>query len=222
MSKILVAEDDLGLADVIRERLMYERHVVEVANDGEAALELLNAYDYDLIILDWQMPRKTGIEVVRAYRAKGGQTPILMLTGKNTLDDKEAGFESGADDYLTKPFQSRELVMRVKALLRRPVDYSGGLLKIGALSLDNTAHKVCYHDKDVQLSPKEFSMLEEMMKHPGQVFSAAALLDRVWGGEEDVAEDTVRVVIKRVRQKLGEPSPIQTVHGVGYKLDVPE
>lgn len=223
MAKILLVEDDMGLSRMVRDWLTFEHHLVETADNGRDGLDKLQFYQYDLVILDWELPEMTGIEICKEFRSRGGTTPVLMLTGKGTIGDKESGFEAGADDYLTKPFHMKELSMRLKALLRRGgTALQGDTLKFRDLVLEPTSHRVTRDGKDLQLLPKEFALLEFLMRHPNQVFSAEALLSRVWASESDTTVDAVSTCIKRLRKKVdmdGQSSVIKTVHGVGYKLE---
>ncbi len=222
MAKILIVEDDLGLTRMVREWLTFEHHLVETSNDGQDGLEKLRSFEYDVVVLDWDLPLLSGLEVCREFRSRGGSTPILMLTGKDGITDKESGFGAGADDYLTKPFHMKELSMRLKALLRRAAPFTGDKLKAGNLELDVQSHKVTRDGDELQLLPKEFSLLEFLMRHPGQVFSAEALLNRVWASEADTSVDAVSTCIKRLRKKIdveGKRSLVRTIHGIGYKLD---
>lgn len=223
MAKLLLIEDDAGLCRMIRDWLAIEHHNVEVVNDGKDGLEKLKFYSYDMVILDWQLPGMEGVDVLREYRNNGGVTPILMLTGKDKIVDKEAGFEAGADDYLTKPFHMKELSARVRALLRRPPALVADSLKRGDLELDRGNHSVKRDGEQIRLLPREFALLEFLMRHPGQVFSADALLNRVWASESDATVDALTTCIKRLRKKVdveGKQSIIRTIHGVGYKLDI--
>lgn len=221
MAKILLVEDDRDLAGMVFDWLKFEHHLVEMVHDGQEGLELVQSYDYDIIVLDWELPNVSGVDILRQYRSGGGMTPILMLTGKGAVHEKEAGLDSGADDYLTKPFHMKELSARVRSLLRRPPQVTGNVLTAGLLSLEPSTYRVTKNGADLQLLPKEFALLEFLMRHPNQVFSAEALLDRVWKSESDVSPETVRTCLKRLRKKIdveGEASIIQTLHGVGYKL----
>lgn len=221
MTKILVVEDDKTLATTVSDWLKYEHYLVEVVPSGQAALDRLGTSQYDVIVLDLALPGIGGIEVLRQYRARGGATPVLILTGKGELDEKEQGFEAGADDYLTKPCHLRELSARVKALLRRPKLVVGNTLKAGELELDPNAFKVMRNGVEVQLARMEFALLEFLMRHPGQVFSPEALLERVWQSESERSPESIRTLIKKLRKKIDAPdgeSHIENVHGVGYRL----
>jgi len=224
MPKILLAEDDPELAGVVKDWLTREFHVVEWVADGNEALESLRFYEYDVLILDWAMPGITGVEIAKKFRAQGGTTPILMLTGKTMIREKEEGFDAGADDYLTKPFDPRELSARLKALLRRPKGVLSNAISFGDLELDPRSRRVTRAGKDVQLGPKEFALLEFFMRHPSEVFTSDALLERVWLNESDSSSDTVRVHINRLRNKIDvddSESVIRTVFKQGYCFEPP-
>lgn len=222
MAKILIVEDDLDIATIVSRWLKHENHLVETSKDGEDAQMKLKLNQYDLIILDWMLPKITGVDLCKKFRANGGTTPILLLTAKSTIENKETGLDSGADDYLTKPFDLKELSARVRALMRRAGSLVNKTIKIGDISLDASEHQVLVADKQVSLNPKEFALLEFLMRHPGQIFSGEALLSRVWQSDAQASSDTVRAHIKNLRKKIdlpGKASPISTVHGLGYKFD---
>ncbi len=225
MAKILLVEDDLDLRQIVEDWLRHDHHLIETATKGDEAMELIGIYPYDLIILDWQLPVYDGIRILKKFRQDGGKTPVLMLTGQDLAEQIEHGLDSGADDYLTKPFHMKELSARVRALLRRPQSIVENVLKVADISLNPRTYAVTKGGADIRLLPKEFALLEFLMRHPNQVFSAEALLDRVWRSENDAAPETVRTCIKRLRRKIdgdSEESVIQTLHGVGYKLHAPE
>lgn len=223
MAKILIVEDNSELMDNVRDWLTQEQYVVDCCTDGVEALAYLGTYEYDAIVLDWTLPKMSGIEVCKQYRSQGGSTPIIMLTGRRTLDDKEIGLDAGADDYLTKPFEVRELSARIRALLRRAPKVAGDVLKAGHLALDKETHKVTKNGQEVHLMPKEFAILELMMTYPSKIFSAESLIERVWSSSSDASPEIVRKYINRLRAQVdteGAPSVIRTVHGVGYALDI--
>jgi DNA-binding response OmpR family regulator len=224
MAKILLVEDDEPLARFVRDSLSREHYAVEAVTSGLQAYEMLRAYSYDLIILDWELPGKPGVEVCREFRNGGGKTPVLMLTGKGTIPDKEVGFDSGADDYLTKPFHIKELLMRLRALLRRPGELLEDVLRAGNMCLYPDKFRITRDGKDLQLVRMEFSLLEFFMRNPNRVISAEGLLERVWKSESEATVDAIRTTIVRLRKKIdldGRPSLIQNVYGMGYKF-VPE
>lgn len=223
MAKILIVEDDKDTSGMLDDWLSLEHHVVECVYTGTDALDRLSFYFYDIVILDWTLPEMSGLEVLKAYRVKGGETPILMLTGRNTVVEKETGLDSGADDYLTKPFNAKELSARIRALLRRSsTQKRGSTVSINGLEIDPVAHTFKKDGELIELHPKEFALLEFFMRHPDQVFSTEALLDRVWSSDSESSPDTVRVTLQRLRKKIDEPdkpSVIETKHRVGYRLN---
>jgi DNA-binding response OmpR family regulator len=224
MAKILVVEDEHDLSIPMRDWLTREQHVVELVDNGLDALDRLKVYKYDVIVLDLMLPGMNGMEVCKKYRNDGGAASILMLTAKNTIEDKELGLDAGADDYLTQPFHLKELSARIRALLRRHTQSTSRELRVGALALDVVSRKVIFNGEEVHFVPREFSLLEFLMRHPNQVFSAEALLDRVWASDTMASPDTIRTYIKILRKKLGgegKDSLIKTVHGVGYKIEAP-
>lgn len=223
MAKILIVEDDLALANIVHDWLKKENHVVDRVADGNDGLERLQSYDYDLVILDIDLPGLTGYEVCRRFRRSGGKCGVIMLTGRGAVDDKEAGLDSGADDYLTKPFHPRELSARIRSLLRRsPVAALENIITRGDVVMDVKRLKVTRSEKEIQLNPMEFSLLEFFMRNPGQYFSQEALLNRVWSSTSEASPDTVRFHIAKLRSKLdrqGEESLIKTQHKIGYCFD---
>ena len=224
MAKIYIIEDDEELSDTLKDCLVSERHVVEQAYSGGEGLDHLRHYNYDLIILDWDLPQLTGLQLCTEFRHRGGNTPILFLTGLQDIAYKEKGFDAGCDDYLTKPFNLSELTRRVKALLRRPpaIVNENGLLTGRHLTLNPISTKVTASGREVRLNPKEYALLEFFMRYPGQVFSAEALLDRVWKSTSESSTEAITTAVKRLRKKLdieGEPSLITTVHRVGYRFE---
>ncbi|MDX1989615.1 MAG: response regulator transcription factor [Candidatus Obscuribacter sp.] len=223
MAKVLVVEDDEQLRSLVAELLKSEKHTVDTADDGISARILLGNSHYDLLILDWNLSdQTTGIDIIKEHRAGGGNTPILMLTGKTDYDDRETGLDSGADDYLCKPFHPREFGARVRALLRRVPKIVGKVLKVKQVELDSTAFRVTVAGKEIKLFPKEFALLEFLMRHPNQVFNNDSILDSVWSTDSAATVETLRQVMARLRSKLenaGASGLITTVYGVGYKLE---
>jgi DNA-binding response OmpR family regulator len=221
MPKVLLADDNVELSEMVARYLKFEHYTVEVVDNGDSALELLSTCDFDLAILDWEMPGKSGVEVCQSHRQRGGTTPILMLTGKNEIDDKLFGLDSGADDYLTKPFHVQELIARLRALLRRSPLTASPIFKLGNLSLDSESYRVLVDAKDLKLIPKEFGILETLLKKSGKVFSTDELLNKVWVANEVASAESVRTHIKNLRQKLSKAGcnvEVETLHGIGYKV----
>ncbi len=224
MAKILLVEDDTGLAALTEQWLADEHYSVEIAYDGNSGWERMHLCEYDLIILDWNLPFISGVELCKRYRAKQGLAPIIMLTGRSAIREKEEGFDSGADDYLTKPFDMKELSARVRALLRRPRTMVSNLLTRGNITLDPVKYRVTKAGQDVHLVPKDFALLEFLMRHPDDVFSTDTLLQRVWSSESESTGEALRSSVKRLRQKLDDEnvdvdkSFIENVPRVGYRL----
>ena len=221
MAKILVVEDDVDLAEVLAFTLSSKGHSIQKLTKSEEALAVLRAYKFDLVILDWMMPRISGIQILQGYRESGGKTPVLMLTAKSSVDDKETGLDAGADDFLSKPFHTKELLARVRALLRRPTSMSPTLLQAGDLTLDPVSCLVKKSGQELHLRPKVYSLLEFFMRHPGQVFSSEAILERVWMDDSLASGETVRTHIKLLRKALGEhndDSLIKNIRNRGYLL----
>jgi len=224
MTKLLLVDDDTSLADTVSRYLTQTDHyVVECAHTGEDALALMLTYEYDVIVLDWGLPEMSGLEVLNQYRDRAGKARILMLTAKSELSNKEKGFNAGADDYLTKPFTVKELALRIKALLRRPVEIVSDQLTIADIVLNSKTFQVTKAGVAVELTRKEFALLELFMRYPNQVFSQDAILDRLWKSEADTSADAIKVWIKRLRTKIDSENTklIKNVHGVGYKLEPP-
>lgn len=224
MAKILIVEDDIALSESLQAWLETEKHRVDVVNDGLTAQEYLCTYDYDLVILDWQLPGREGIEVCKEYRMSGGEAYVIMLTGQSSPEHKEAGLDTGADDYVTKPFDTRELSARIRALLRRPIPLGSNVVTVADLSLDMKSHQASIAGHPLKLMPLEFSLLEFMVRHPGEVFSCDSLLKRVWSADSDVGLESVYTCVTRLRRKLkasGKADLIETVHSVGYKFVPP-
>jgi DNA-binding response OmpR family regulator len=221
MAKILLVEDDTDLAKTVEEWLAFEHHTVESVHNGSDGMERLRMCAYDAIILDWNLPDMTGLTICQKFRSNQGITPIIMLTGKSSIADREEGLDSGADDYLTKPFAMKELSARLRALLRRPHALLSNVLTAKDVELDSGKHSVLRNGKLIDLLPKEFALLEFLMRHPDHVFSGDELLRRVWHADSDATAEAIRTCLKRLRKKLGETednSIIETIYGVGYKL----
>ncbi len=230
MAKILVVDDEPTLRNVLQYNLTKEAHQVRTAGDGEEAIDQAREYEPDLILLDVMLPKLDGFEVCKAIRRESN-VPILMLTAKNSEIDKVVGLEIGADDYITKPFSMRELVARVKAMIRRSEMLKGELitgeadktrLAVRGLTMDLLQHKVMLDGRTINMKPKEFELLAFLSRHPDQVFSRDQLLDQVWGYEFGGDTRTVDVHIRWLREKIEEmpskPTYLETVRGVGYRL----
>lgn len=223
MAKLLLLEDDRQSALETAEALRDEGYLVDVSESIAEARAYLSAAHYDLIILDWNLPDGTGPQLLGELRASEHTTePVLFLTAMNAVEDKLEGFERGADDYLTKPFHKAELKARVKALLKRPTTSAQRQLKLRNIVVDQSKHEVFLDGEKVEFYPQEFALLEFLMLHPNQIFSADALLRRVWSTDSESSIETVRVTIMRLRQKLqseGQRPLISTLRNIGYRLD---
>ncbi len=223
MARILVVEDNPEMGQSVKDWLQGENHSVDLACDGQEALYFLKGAQYDVVVLDWELPKVSGVDVCRQYRAMGGKTPVIMLTGKRDVEDRITGLDAGCDDYLAKPFVSGELSARIRALLRRPAPAAlDNNLRVGRLLMETDKKRVFLDGKEVYLLPKELQVLEFFMRHPGQVFSADAVVERVWPSDSEATADVIKVHISRLRKRLdskGEESMFRTVHGLGYKLE---
>ncbi|MBS1957803.1 MAG: response regulator transcription factor [Cyanobacteria bacterium SZAS-4] len=223
MARILLVEDDKDQATTIEEWLTAEHHNVVVSYDGEEGCYRVENDAFDVIVLDWDLPKMSGIEILKRYRLKKGSTPIIMLTGKGSINDRESGLDGGADDYLTKPFSLRELSARIRALMRRPSEVKSNVLIVGKLQLDPVKHRVTKAGEEVQLLPRDFALLEFLMRNVDVVFSTDALLQRVWEDDSDASSDALRTAIKRLRKKLDDgedesKSVIENIPRVGYRM----
>ncbi len=221
MAKILLIEDDVELTCSVERWLSDEHYTVEVANSGKEGLALIMGSSFDVIVLDWHMPDISGLEILKEYRKEQGATPIIMLTGKTSVAEKETCFDAGADDYLTKPFSMKELSARLRALLRRPHAIISSILQTGDIQLDSTNRVVTKAGERKHLHPIDFALLEFFMRHPQCTFSAEALLQRVWHSDKDVTSDSLRCSIRRIRKALDAPtgdSLIENIPRVGYRL----
>lgn len=222
MAKILVVEDDSATSNVVKQYLEARGHQVDIADNSKDADAFISTYFYNVMIFDWHLKGSgSGLELLQKYRAGGGAAPVLMMTSRSSIDDKGAGFDAGADDYLPKPFDGRELVMRVEALLRRQHSTAGNVITVGKLSIDANKRVAFANDKPITLRPREFALLEHFMRFPGHVFSTEALLNAVWPSEDSPSELAVRIAIKRIRESISAElggDPIETVHKMGYVL----
>lgn len=218
--RILIIEDDEAIVRVLRRSLAYEGYTVDAANDGESGLALARDAHPDLVILDWMLPGMDGLEVCQRLRG-GGNIPILMLTAKDTVQDRVHGLDAGADDYMVKPFQLDELLARVRALLRRTQPERIPVLSFSDMSLDTSTRLAMRKGRAISLTAKEYDLLELFLRHPRQVLTREMIFDRVWGYDFGGESNVLDVYIRYLRQKLeleGETRLIHTVRGVGYVL----
>ena len=222
--RILVVEDSRRLAGIVKRGLLEEGYAVDNAYDGEEAEYMAETAPFDVIILDIMLPKKDGIAVCRDLRAKNVNVPILMLTAKDSVEDKVTGLDSGADDYLVKPFAFSELLARIRALLRREVLPKTQRLQVGDLSLDPQSREVRRSGDRLELTAKEYAILEYFIRRPNAVVTRTMLGESVWDYEFDGLSNIIDVYVRRIRQKIdvgGQASLIQTVRGAGYRLRVP-
>ncbi|MGA9451006.1 MAG: response regulator transcription factor [Verrucomicrobiia bacterium] len=219
--RILLVEDEKKVADIIARGLKAERYAVDVSHDGQSGWEMADAYNYDLVILDLMLPGLNGTEILQKIRRKNQEVPILILTARDGMADKIKNFEGGADDYLTKPFAFAELMLRVKALLRRgPVNRSS-VLRVADLEVDRLSQQVKRAGKKVELTAKEYSLLEYLATHPGRVFSRTMIIEHVWDQSFEGLTNIVDVYVRHLRAKVDDPYPtklLRTMRGVGYSL----
>lgn len=221
--KILMIEDDHRISNLIKRGLELKAHVVDTAFDGDTGLDLALSESYDVIILDWMLPKRSGLNLVGTIRRHQIHTPVLMLTAKTQIEDRVEGLEAGADDYLGKPFAFAELLARLHALSRRPHATRPSLLTTASLSLNPQTFEVKRFGRVMYLTKKEFALLEYLMRHPGQTFTPQVLTQNVWPYDSDVLPNTAQVYIGYLRHKIDRPFPHQkpllhTVRGFGYKL----
>lgn len=222
--RLLVVEDEPGIAAFLRQGLMEEGYAVDVVGDGERAIEFALSAPYDAIILDILLPKKDGFQVCAELRRRGLRTPILMLTARGAVEDQVRGLDAGADDYLMKPFAFAELLARVRALLRRPAVALPTLLQVGDLTLDPVTRRVERAGRPIELTPREFSLLELLMRHPGQVLSRTQIAEHVWNYNFFHQSNVVDVYVRYLRRKIDDgfqPRLIHTVRGAGYKIEAP-
>lgn len=219
--RVLIVEDELKMASLVRRGLAEEGHAADVAGKGEDALWLAQAHPYDVIVLDVMLPGLSGFETCRRLRNAGVWTPVLMLTARDAVEDRVAGLDVGADDYLTKPFSFAELLARLRALGRRNAVERPTELAVGGLRLDPAARRAWRDDTEVVLSPKEFALLETFMRRPGQVLTRLQLLEHAWDFAYENRSNVVDVYVRYLREKLDRPfgtDSFETVRGVGYRL----
>ncbi len=221
--KLLVVEDEHKIANSLKKGLEQESYVVDVAFDGDTGYDLASTEPYDVIVLDIMLPGRDGISICKELRKEGIHTPVLMLTAKGNIEDKVGGLNSGADDYLTKPFAFEELLARVRALTRRPREQLATSLEYHDLSLNTLTMDVRRGNVPIDLSRKEFMLLEFFMRHPNTIFNKDQLIERVWSIDSEILPNTVEVYVGYLRRKIdtamkGKPQLIHTVRGFGYKL----
>src|SRR5512140_2256244 len=217
--KILVIEDDPTVGQYVKRGLEEQRWGVDLVTDGEEGESRAAAEQYDLVVLDMRLPGRSGMEVLRAIRARGFERPVLVLTAQDAVDAKVEAFRAGADDYVTKPFAFEELLARVEALARRPRAIASATLRVGDLELDQTTHEVRRGGEPIELTPKEFTVLEYLMRHTGRVMSRTLITEYAWGYHFDPGTNIVDVVINHLRKKIDakhERKLLTTVRGVGY------
>ena len=222
--RILVVEDEKKVSSFIKRGLEEEKFEVDVAADGEEGLKLALEKAYDLLVLDWMLPKRDGLSLLKELRDRRVSIPVLMLTAKDTVEDIVAGLESGSDDYLTKPFAFAELLARVKALIRRSEMDRGAELRFGDLKLDPVTHKVWRGDKEIDLTAKEYALLEYLAAHAGRVLSRTMIVEHVWDESFEGLTNIVDVYIRHLRSKIDDRFPVKLIHtvrGIGYMLDAP-
>jgi two-component system response regulator MprA len=218
--RVLVVDDEPAVRSALLRALRLERYEVDAVEDGEQALRALGAQHFDAVILDIGLPRIDGLEVCSRMRGEGDRTPVLMLTARETVDDRVAGLDAGADDYLVKPFALRELLARLRAVMRRGGD-ADGQLHFADLALDPSAHEAARGERQITLSRTEFSLLELFMRNPRQVLTRSVIFERVWGYDFGETSNSLAVYMGYLRRKTeagGEPRLLHTVRGVGYIL----
>lgn len=222
--RILVIEDNHRLSNSLAASLAHEGYSVDCAYDGQEGQDLAEITSYDLILLDILLPKKDGLEVCRDLRRRRVHTPILLLTARDSIDDRVQGLDCGADDYLIKPFAMRELLARLRALLRRQQPAKQGRLEIGDLVVDPITHTVEREGRELDLTPREFALLEYLMYHPNQVVTRDMIEQHIWNYDFECESNVIDVYVRRVRRKIDDPFTVKlltTVRGVGYRLQAP-
>jgi len=219
--RILIVEDERKVAELVSRGLKAEHYAVDVAENGETGWAMAHTYDYDLVILDLGLPGMDGTELLRRIRGRNAQIPILILTARDATSSKVDGFEAGADDYMTKPFAFAELVVRVKALLRRGPANQSSKVKVGDLEFDRMTQHVSRAGQRIELTPKEYALLDYLASHPGRVLSRTMIVEHVWDQSFEGLTNIVDVYVRHLRAKIDDPFPtklIRTVRGAGYRL----
>lgn len=221
MATILIAEDDRNIQMLVTARLK-PYYTIVCANDGQEALDIVESQKIDLLIADVMMPRIDGFRLVQTLRENGFSIPVLILTAKQSFDDKRAGFSSGTDDYMTKPVNYEELQWRIEALLRRARIASDNKITLGNVVLDSSSYTLTNKGQEIELPKKEFELLYKLLSYPGQIFTKNQLLDDIWGFDSESGEDTVKTHISRLRNKFQDVEEFQiiTIKGLGYKAEV--
>ncbi|WP_029522106.1 response regulator transcription factor [Persephonella sp. KM09-Lau-8] len=217
--KILIVEDNEELNNTLKEILEINDYIVDSVFDGEQALEFANLYEYDLIILDIMLPKIDGYKVCQILREKGNNTPVLMLTAKDTLQDKVKGLDIGADDYLVKPFEIEELLARVRALIRRVSTEKNKIVQLGDIKIDLEKREVYRDGKSLVITPKLFCILEQLIRNRGKIVTYESLMNKCWDITDYPSKETVRANIKLLRKILQDKDIIQNISGVGYKIE---
>jgi DNA-binding response OmpR family regulator len=223
--RILVIEDNRRLSSSLAANLAHEGYSVDAAYDGQEGQDLAELTSYDLIILDILLPEKDGLQVCRDLRRRRIHTPILLLTARDSVDDRVQGLDCGADDYLVKPFAMRELLARLRALLRRQSPYTNGRLEMGDLVVDPVTHSVEREGRSIDLTPKEFALLEFLLYHPSQVVTRELIEQHIWNYDFESESNVIDVYVRRLRRKIDDPFAtklLTTVRGIGYRLQPPE
>ncbi len=215
--RVLLVEDDRMIGDVVSQSLKDESYAVDWVRDGQTALDTLATQVYDVVLLDLGLPKKDGMEVLRGIRAKNNPVPVLVITARDTLDDRIRGLDSGADDYILKPFEMAELLARMRAVVRRKGGVAGPVLTNGAISLDPATREVDLNGAAVGLSGREFALLMALMVRPGAILSRSELEDRIYGWNEEVESNAVEFIIHALRKKLGAEA-IKNVRGMGWMV----
>jgi len=223
MAKILLVEDNKAVSDAVTDALQLERHAVDAVFTAEGARAFIESITFDLIIFDWELPDGSGLELCRNYRASGGTAKVLILTGKDRVLDKTSGLDSGADDYLTKPFNADELAARIRALLRRTSSTASPTLKFGNIELDPEARTALIVGAELRVRPREFALLECFLMNPNKLITHSQLRNKVWWDEPEAQRNTVNAMVARLRTKLqdaGSNVSITSVPGEGFRMDV--
>ena len=220
--RLLIVEDSPALADALKASLSREGYSCDHAGDGIAAAAFLDQHDYDLVVLDWMLPRRDGIDVLRELRRKGGRARVLMLSARDEVGDRVTALDAGADDYIVKPFALNELLARLRALVRRPSDSGDAELRVGELGIDLHARRSRWMGRDLMLTPKEYMLLELLVRERGRVLSRLQIFDRLYDSASEASDKVVEVIVSTLRTKLanaGVPDLIETRRGFGYVID---